>query len=221
MEKEIIHKKDFVEVEYTGRLKDGPVFDTTSAEVAKKEGIFNESAVYGPVIICIGEGHILKALDSLLEKKEVGKEYKFELSPEKAFGKKDAKLLRLISLAKFRGQEIRPMPGLQVVIDGAIGVVRSVTSGRVIVDFNHPLAGKEVVYDIKVNKTIKEDKEKISALLRLEVGLSDAEVVVEEKNAKVNSKTAVPKEISDRFEKRVSELTPIEKIEFITQESNN
>ena len=89
---ETVKKDDFVELEYTGVLKDlNAVFDTTSEETAKKEGIHDPKMTYGPVSICIGQGQILQGLDSSLEGLEVGKEHELTLPPEKAFGKKDGK----------------------------------------------------------------------------------------------------------------------------------
>lgn len=216
MEKEIIRKGDFVEVDYTGRIKDGEVFDTTSAEVAKSNDIYNEGSVYEPAIICIGEGHILKALDELLSGKELGKEYKFELTPEKAFGKKNAKLLRLVPISVFRKQDVQPIPGLQVSIDGIMGVIRAVTGGRVIVDFNHPLAGKDVVYEIKAKKLIKDDQEKVSSLLKMELGVKDSEITVEEKKATINTKMKIPEEIQNRFSERAKGLMQLDSVIFIT-----
>lgn len=217
MEKQIIHKGDFVEVEYTGRIRENnAVFDTTSAEVAKENNVFNENFSYGPVAICISQGHILKSLDDLLEGKEVGREYKFELEPEKAFGKKNPKLLRLIALSAFRKQNITPVPGLQMAVDGAIGTVRSVTGGRVVVDFNHPLAGKNILYDIKALRLVKDNREKLNSLVKMELGLKDFDVTLEENKAKIKLKGDIPKEIEDRFIKKAKELIPIKTIEFIT-----
>ena len=105
-----IKKHDFVEVEYTGRLKeDDLLFDTTDVSKAKEAGLYDEKMEYGPVVVCIGEGQLLKGLEEELEGKETGKDYKIELGPEKAFGKKDAKLIRMIPRSEERrvGKECR------------------------------------------------------------------------------------------------------------------
>ena len=57
---------------------------------------------YGPIIVCLGEGQLLKGLEKELEGKEIGKEYTIELTPENALGKKDAKLIRLIPVSVFK-----------------------------------------------------------------------------------------------------------------------
>ena len=152
---EIIKKHDFVELEYTGKLKDsGMIFDTTDEGIAKKENIYNKNMIYGALVICVGEAQILKGLDEQLEGKEIGKQITVDISPEQGFGKKDASLLKLVPMTLFKKQDIMPMPGLQVNIDGAIGTIRTVTGGRIIVDFNHPLSGKYLIYEVKVNKKI-------------------------------------------------------------------
>ena len=135
----VINKHDFLELEYSGKIKDtDDVFDTTVEKVAKDNNIFNSNIKYGPVIICVGEHQVITGLDEELIGKDLGK-YTINIPMEKAFGKKDGKLLKLIPLRKFKKEKIQPMPGLQVQVDESTGIVKTVSGGRVIVDFNHPL----------------------------------------------------------------------------------
>ena len=68
-----INKGDFIELEYTGRLKEtNEVFDTTDKNTAKETEIYNENMAYGPVIICVGESQILKGLEEELSAEEGG-----------------------------------------------------------------------------------------------------------------------------------------------------
>ena len=152
---EPIKKHDFVEIEYTGKLKeDNIIFDTTDEKTAKENNLHSNTD-YGPVIICVGEEQILKGLDKNIEGKEIGKEYNVDIKPEDAFGSKNAKLIQLIPTSKFKQQKIQPMPGMQLNIDGVVGTVKTVSGGRTLVDFNHPLAGKELLYKIPVYQTVK------------------------------------------------------------------
>ena len=74
---------DFVEIEYTGTIKeDGSIFDTTDEKTAKEHGSYDKKADYSPVIICIGEHNVLKSLDEKMIGKEAGKEYTFYLHPQ-------------------------------------------------------------------------------------------------------------------------------------------
>ena len=147
-----LKKGDFIEIEYIGRIKDdNKVFDLTNEEVAKKEGIHHKDHIYKPVIICLGFNDIIKGLDEELIGKEPGK-YKIEINSEKAFGKKTYDLIKLVPNSIFNKENIRPFPGLQVNIENLIGTIRSVSGGRSLVDFNHPLAGKDIIYEIEIKK---------------------------------------------------------------------
>ncbi len=73
---------------------------------------------------------------------------------------------------------------MQVNIDGNIATVKSVSSGRVVVDLNHPLAGETLLYDIKVIDKLEADPERIKALAEHYALKADA-VSVHEKVAKV------------------------------------
>ena len=158
-----IKNHDFVEIDYTGKLLDGTIFDTTLEKVAQENNISNEKAKYKPAIICVGEKQLLPGLDDQLADKEVGKEYTINISAEDAFGKRDIKKMKIIPMNTFREHKMQPQPGLQINVDGEIGVVSRVSGGRVIVNFNHPLAGKEVSYIFTINRKITDVKEKISS----------------------------------------------------------
>jgi len=213
-----IKKKDFIELEYTGRLKDGnDVFDTTDEKTAKDAEMHNPNAMYGPVVICVGENHVLKGLDAAIESKEIGK-HKIELTADKAFGKKDAKLIQMIPLNKFNEHEVRPFPGLQINIDGVMGTVKTVSGGRVLVDFNHPLSGKDVVYEFKINKVVADKKTQIDALMKLLLGVKNAGITVQGDDAKITLKAELPKQFAEELAKKIAELTGIKKIEFAKEE---
>ncbi len=106
----------------------------------------------------------LKALDKFLVGKEIGKEYEKELSPEDAFGKRNSEFIQRMPARIFKEKEVNPFPGATFNFDGKIGKVLAVSGGRIIVDFNHPLAGKDVVYKIKILRKIDDRNEKVKAL---------------------------------------------------------
>jgi FKBP-type peptidyl-prolyl cis-trans isomerase 2 len=211
-----IKNKDFVEIEYTGKIKDmNQVFDTTDEATAKKENIYNEKMKYGPIVVCIGEKHLLPGLDSRLEGKEIGKEYDFDLSPDDGFGRKSASMLKLVPARVFKEQKIMPMPGLEINVDGMPGIIRTANGGRIIVDFNHPLASKELIYKVKVNKKIEDTKEKIKALLSIELNMKEPKVEHEKDTAKYIIKAKLPKNLEDPIKKRLMELiSEVKDIEF-------
>jgi len=209
-----IKARDFVEIEYTGKIVDlNQVFDTTDKEIAKKEKIYSEKMGYGPAVVCIGEKHLLPGLDNKLQGKETGKDYEFTLTPEEGFGKKSAQLLKLVPAKVFKQQQIQPMPGLEINVDGMPGIIRSVSGGRIIVDFNHPLSGKELNYRIKLNRVVKEPKKKLEALLKIELNMKDIKVEIKEGKATINKE--FPKELQDNIKKRIQDLIPeIKEINF-------
>ncbi len=200
-----LKKHDFVEIEYTGRLDDNTVFDTTDENVAKQAGITRESSRFGPVVICLGENHILKGIEEKIIGQNLG-EFKIELTPENAFGKKNVKLLRLIPSKVFRKEKITPFPGLEVNIDNMYGIVRTVSGGRVIVDFNHPLSGRNVKYEVKVNKIVDNALDKAKAIFKNELQITDSKMHME--SDKLIIEENIPKDVIDALQKRILELVP-------------
>ncbi len=161
-----VAKGDFILIDYTTKIKEtGEIFDTTSADVAKKNNIFKENARYEPMLVVVGEGWVLKGLDDSLPGLEPEKESTIEVPPEQAFGPRDASKIRMIPATRFRRQDIRPYPGAEIEIEGRPAVVRAVGAGRVQVDFNPPLAGKTLVYELTVRKILDNLDEKITALV--------------------------------------------------------
>ncbi len=218
---EKIKKGDFVKIDFTGRVKgEGYIFDTTSKEVAQKNGIYNPQATYGPVTVCVGQNMVLKGLDESLEGKELGFEDKVEISPEGAFGKKDPKLLKLIPTNKFKSNNVSPRPGLQVDVDGTIGFVKTVTGGRTIVDFNHPLSGKDLVYDVKVLNKVDDKKEQIGAMLTMKLNMKpdnyQIEVSDDGSKATINFKglPEIPEEMSQKLKEMITGSVDVKEITF-------
>tara|TARA_Y100000310_G_C20568216_1_gene756635 strand:- start:555 stop:1220 length:666 start_codon:yes stop_codon:yes gene_type:complete len=219
---EKIKVKDFIEIEYTGRIKDeNVVFDTTDEKIAKENSLEGHAG-YEPVIICVGQEQLLKGLDKSIEGKEIGKEYDIEIKPEDAFGNKNAKLIQLVPTNKFKQQNIQPMPGMQLNIDGMVGTIKTVSGGRTLVDFNHPLTGKELLYKIKLNKKITDDKEKLNGYLKLSLGTKDFEADITNNNAKITLKKEIPKEAQETVKKKIIEVIPdIKNVEFTFEQAKN
>lgn len=181
-----IQKNDFIEIEFTGKAN-GEIFDTTNKEEAKSIGI---KADVKPMIISVGNDMILKGLDETFEGKEIGKEYHLHLNSDQAFGPRQSNLIKTIPMKVFRQQNIQPIPGATLQMDQYIVKILSVSGGRVLADFNNPLAGKELDYNIKITKQITDDKEKINALMdvffkqRFEFKLKDKKVIFKKQEIK-------------------------------------
>ncbi|NPA04606.1 MAG: peptidylprolyl isomerase [Crenarchaeota archaeon] len=184
---------DFVLVNYTLRIKGtGEVVDTTDPDIARKAGIYDEGKRYGPRLVVIGEGRLIKGLEKAIREMNVGEKKTVEIPPEEAYGKRDPSKVKILPRSYFTRQGIRPEPGRMVDIGGRTGIIRSVTGGRVVVDFNHPLAGKTLEAEIEVVKKVDEVPEKVKLLLlrRLPPRIEEDEVEVE---YKAESKEAIVK----------------------------
>lgn len=186
-----IEENDFVRLNYTGRVKENDeVFDTTYEEVAEEAGIKAEGKDYHPIILSLGSNQVLSALQEEIIGLEVGDEKTVEIEAERAFGKRDPSKIQLIPMKEFKKQNVRPYVGMPLSLDGQQGIVRTVNGGRVKVDFNHNLAGKDIVYDVVIEGVIDDDTEKIKGLIDLYYGnpnmdVEKTEVVIEDGVAKI------------------------------------
>ena len=207
---------DFVEVDYTGKLTDGTIFDTTIEDVARKNNFFSEKQKFGSIVICVGEQQILPGLDAGLVGKEIGQEFTITLTPENAFGKRDIKNLKIVPVSTFKQHKMDPYPGLQIDVDGQMGTVMRISGGRVTVNFNHPLAGKEIVYDVKVHRKLTDTKEKIVAFLNtsLKVPLNNINVELTEESANVSLPINFPEQLNDVIGKKLAELTGLKEVKL-------
>ena len=206
---ETTKKGDFIAIDFIARIKgSNKIFDLTKQDIAKKEGIYQENKEYRPLVVCLGAGHLLKGLDKALTGAELNKQLEIEVLPEDAFGKRNSKLIKLTSLKQFKDKGVTPVPGLQLGIDGAIATIRSVSGGRVIIDFNHPLAGRTLLYDVKIVKKITDTKEKISGLIHLltELKESDYSLNITDKEIKIDIKKDMPKDAVEIIKKHVTKF---------------
>jgi len=161
-----IEKGDFILVNYVGKVKEtSDVFDTTIEDVAKKEKLYKEGEIYEPKLVVVGEGWVLKALDESLPNLEVGKMASVEVLPEKAFGNRDPEKVKMMPLRRLTAKGITPQLGMRVEIDGKLATARTIGAGRVQLDFNPPLAGKTLVYEVSIEKKIEKKAEKLATLV--------------------------------------------------------
>ncbi len=203
-----IQKNDFIEIEFTGKANN-EIFDTTNKDEAKKIGL---DADVKPLIVSVGNQMLLKGLDDFLEGKEIGKKYSLHLSQEKAFGKRNPSMIKTMPLKIFTEKQMTPYPGMSVQLDNYIAKILSVSGGRVTVDFNNPLAGKEIDYEFKVLKKIENDEEKINALQDF---FFKQRFDFEIKDKKVIFKKAEIKYFIDLFNQKFKEMTGLD---FETEE---
>lgn len=215
---ELAHLHDFVEVDYTGTTEEGQVFDTTEKLVATEHHLHSASDVreLKPACICIGEHQLLPGLDEALVGKEVGKPYTAILPPEKAFGKRDIKKLRIIPASTFQEHQVQPHPGLQVQVDGETGTISRIAGGRIMVNFNHPLAGKQLKYAFTIRRKITDQCEQIKTYLHTTLSLPPVQITVNIKEGKgaLELPVELPPQLASAISKKLQELVHLSEITF-------
>jgi len=156
-----------VAIDYTGKIvASNEIFESTVEKKAIEAGLFNKDRKYEPMVIVVGEGDVLKGLDKALLEMKVGEQKKVLVKPEQGWGERKPENVRVVPLQQFKQKKVNPFPGLVVEVNGMQGRVQSVSGGRVRVDFNHVLAGKELEYDMKIARVLEKPKEQVDALYR-------------------------------------------------------
>jgi peptidylprolyl isomerase len=178
-----VESGSFVMVDYVITAKEtGELVDTTLEEKARKKGISTTGAFFEPRLAVIGKGMLLRALEEEMVGMKEGDHKSVVIPPERAFGPRDPGKVKVIPIRRLKDLDQPITVGTRLVIDGKEGVVRSIESGRVLVDFNHHLAGKTLECEVWVRKVIAEDAEKVLQLLHShlpEANSSNTEVKVE------------------------------------------
>ncbi len=211
-----IELNDFVEVSYTGKLEDGKIFDTNNETIAKTSKIYSQKQKYGPIKICVGEHQILEGIDKELVGKEIGKTYTLNIPCELGFGKRDIKKVQLVPLSTFNEHKVKPFKGLQVDFDGQIGIVQRISGGRVMVNFNHPLAGKDLIYEIEVLQKITDPVQKVQAYIGhiMPIKAEHMDITLKEKTLNIALPFEVPESfreaMTEKFTRLIEEVNTIE-----------
>ncbi|MFX1515948.1 MAG: FKBP-type peptidyl-prolyl cis-trans isomerase [Promethearchaeota archaeon] len=157
-----IAENDWIKIDYTGRLKENSkVFDTTLEEIARAERIFDEKRGYNPLLCRAGdEKFLIPGLAKKLVGLELHSPQTFEIASEDAYGERDSKKIEMVPTKRLRKANLDPRVGNRVQLAGRSGTIIWVGGGRSRIDFNHPLAGKDLIFDITVVEHI-EDEEQI------------------------------------------------------------
>ncbi len=138
---DIVKKGDKIKVEYEGVLEDGTVFDSSSIKGC-------------PLEFEVGSGQLLKKFEEAVIGMNIGEEKEITLSPKDAYGEHKTEFLKEISKDYFPAdQEIEAgMFFMMVMQDGRQTPVKiySISEDVVTIDLNHPLAGKTLIFKIKV-----------------------------------------------------------------------
>lgn len=146
---------DSVTIEYTGKMDDGTVFDTSLESVAKEEGLDDPEAdrEFQPLTFEIGAGQIIPGLEDGLRGKEEGDSPTVEISPEDGYGEWSEE-----KVEEYGVEELKEMTGGNEPEEGAylqsqnggLAQITDVGDEVVRVDFNHQLAGETLEFDVDI-----------------------------------------------------------------------
>ena len=148
---------DYVLFNYVGRFENGEVFDTSIEELAMKHGVYVEEREYGPMWAKIGVGEIIPGLDEAIIGMEPGEKKTVTVPPEKAYGMPNPELIIKVPVEEFTRAGLEPQEGLYVMTDSGIAKILKVEENMVSLDFNHPLAGKTLIFEVEVIEVKKSE----------------------------------------------------------------
>ena len=105
-----------------------------------------------PATFEMGDGSLLPGFEEALRGMRAGDDAQIELAPEQAFGEHRRDNVQLIARERFRDVDLEPGTIVSFAApDGELpGVVRRLFDRTVEVDFNHPLAGRRIVFDVSI-----------------------------------------------------------------------
>jgi len=190
------NKGSLILIDYTAKVKDtDEVFDTTIEEDAKKHSIHESNVKYQPKLVSIGEVSypVLKGLDEALAKTTVGDKLTIEVTPDKGFGERDSAKVRMIPIRKLGEDAEKVSVGDTIEVDNKRGIIRFIGSGRVQIDYNHRYAGKTILYDVNVVKSLDSPNDKVDGILKNRLPLENSKISFELKDKEVN--ITIPEEI--------------------------
>lgn len=131
---------DRVKVHYRGSLRDGSVFDSSLDK--------------DPFIFIIGKGAVIPGFEKSVVGMKAGDRKTVTIQPEDAYGLHREDLCAIIARSRIP-ENIKLRPGMKLDVESSRGastraLVLDVTDAHVTLDLNHPLAGKELVFDLEL-----------------------------------------------------------------------
>jgi FKBP-type peptidyl-prolyl cis-trans isomerase 2 len=147
-EEKVIKEGDVACVHYTGKLDSGEVFDSSKDR--------------NPLEFVVGSGQLIKGFDTAVIGMKIGDKKTAEMEPAEAYGERDEQRIQKVPREQLP-KEPEPKEGMMLTIKTPTGQmfpakIDKVETDVVMIDFNHPLAGKKLNFEIEV-VDIKENKE--------------------------------------------------------------
>ena len=154
----VVKEGDQVLVDYTGRLDSSTVFDTSVEDIAVKAGVYNPNRDYQPIEFTVGAGQMIKGFDAGVVGMAIGEEKTLTIPPEDAYGVHREDRVQTVPVEELSAAGITPALGEKLTTGlGQVGTITDVTNTSVVIDFNHRLAGKTLIFDVKLVSIGSED----------------------------------------------------------------
>jgi peptidylprolyl isomerase len=131
----IVKKGDTIKVHYTISLKDGTVFDKS------KEG--------EPLEFTVGSEQMPRGFDRAVRGMKLNEEKKVTIEAEDAYGERNESLIMKFFKTELP-ENFEPRIGMVIKLQGIPGTIVNIDETNIILDCNHPLAGKDLVFDVKI-----------------------------------------------------------------------
>ncbi len=199
-----VESGDFVLVKITAKTQKGKIFRVSAVEDAKRAGIYEEEkekqGYYTPEFVIVGKsGFVNEGLTETIQDMNYFEKKSVRIPTTKAFGKRDPKKIERIGIAKFRklNEGKNPEIGQDFTKkgQGTRGIVTNILQGKVIVDYNHPLAGQSIDYNLEIIDKIETFEDKIKHFV-INKGIPEetfAEFVINHNNEDKTIEITIPK----------------------------
>lgn len=131
-------ENDKVKVHYVGKLKSGQIFDTSKER--------------DPLEFTVGEGRLIKGFEEAVVGMEVNETKSIDIPKDEAYGERSEELIQEVPKQSLP-EDINPKQGMVLVSTDTEGkkrevVVSEVKNESIVIDANHPLAGRDLTFDI-------------------------------------------------------------------------
>jgi len=135
---------DWVRVDYTGRFEDGTVFDSSYGRT--------------PLKFQLGSGSVIAGFEEGILGLVAGEKNSFTILPEKGYGEFKEDLVLKVGKAELDRTDFTTGDRIEFIYEGARlrGVVKELTSDSVVIDMNHPMAGKTMIFEIELIEIINQ-----------------------------------------------------------------
>jgi FKBP-type peptidyl-prolyl cis-trans isomerase 2 len=129
-----------IKIHYHGRLSDGTTFDS--------------SAGRSPLEFTVGSGSVIKGFDDGVQGMTVGEKKTIEIPFLEAYGPEDPSMIIEFPIDRLP-EDLKPEIGMQLNMNNAEGqqfavTITDITSDNIILNANHPLAGKDLIFDLEL-----------------------------------------------------------------------